>query len=159
MAARHAGLHRDPRPRPLREPDDTSASATSLLTAPRIFINVGGRAAVPDLPGVDRVAVPHQHRRCSRSTALPEHLVVVGGSYIGLEFAQMYRRFGAEVTVVEMGPRLVAARGRGRRRRRSATSSKPKASPSAPAPSASASRRTRAGVAVGVDCTDGEPEP
>lgn len=75
------------------------------LTAPRIFVNVGARAAVPDLPGIDRVAV------LTNATILdleqvPEHLVVVGGSYIGLEYAQMYRRFGAEVTLVEKGPRL-----------------------------------------------------
>jgi len=78
-----------------------------VLSAPRIFINVGGRAAVPDIPGIhtvpfltnsDMVELDH----------VPKHLVVIGGSYIGLEFAQMYRRFGAEVTVVEMGDRLVS---------------------------------------------------
>jgi pyruvate/2-oxoglutarate dehydrogenase complex dihydrolipoamide dehydrogenase (E3) component len=77
------------------------------LTAPRIFINVGGRAAVPKMPGVDRVL----HLNNSSLLALdrlPAHLVVVGGSYVGLEFAQMYRRFGAQVTVVEMKPRLIA---------------------------------------------------
>ena len=76
------------------------------LSAPRIFINVGGRAIVPDLPGV------HEVPFLTNSTMLaldrvPEHLVVVGGSYVGLEFAQMYRRFGASVTVVEMGARLI----------------------------------------------------
>jgi pyruvate/2-oxoglutarate dehydrogenase complex dihydrolipoamide dehydrogenase (E3) component len=77
-----------------------------LLTAERIFLNVGGRARVPDLPGVD--AVPYlTNTGMLGLDAVPRHLVVVGGSYIGLEFAQMYRRFGAEVTVVEMGPRLV----------------------------------------------------
>ena len=74
-----------------------------MLAAPRIFINVGGRAVVPDMPGIDDVPYLDQHARCSRSTGCREHLVVVGGSYIGLEFAQMYRRFGAEVTVVEKG--------------------------------------------------------
>ncbi len=76
------------------------------LTATQIFINVGGRAAVPDFPGVRDVPVLNNTSILELET-LPRHLVVVGGSYIGLEFAQMYRRFGAEVTVVEKGPRLV----------------------------------------------------
>lgn len=78
-----------------------------LLTAPRIFINVGGRAIVPDLPGVGEVPFLTNTSMLALDH-LPEHLVVVGGSYIGLEFAQMYRRFGAQVTVIEKGPRLVA---------------------------------------------------
>src|SRR5918993_4461668 len=77
------------------------------LSAPLIYINVGGRAAVPDMPGIGEVSY------LTNSSILgldrvPEHLVVVGGSYIGLEFAQMYRRFGAEVTIAEKGPRLIA---------------------------------------------------
>ena len=77
------------------------------LIADRIFINAGGRAIVPDMPGIDEipfltnVSIMHLEE-------LPRHLVVVGGSYVGLEFAQMFRRFGSEVTVVEKGPRLVA---------------------------------------------------
>lgn len=77
-----------------------------LLTAPRIFINVGGRASVPDIPGVNEVPFLN-NRSMLELDHLPEHLVIVGGSYIGLEFAQMYRRFGAEVTVVEKGPHLI----------------------------------------------------
>jgi pyruvate/2-oxoglutarate dehydrogenase complex dihydrolipoamide dehydrogenase (E3) component len=77
------------------------------LAAERIFINVGGRALVPEFPGIDRVA--HLTNTTILDLAvLPRHLVVVGGSYIGLEFAQIYRRFGSAVTVVEKGPRLVA---------------------------------------------------
>ncbi|MBS7458125.1 FAD-containing oxidoreductase [Coralloluteibacterium stylophorae] len=76
------------------------------LTAPRIFIDVGGRAAVPALPGIDQVPTLTNSGILALDT-LPRHLVVVGGSYIGLEFAQMYRRFGAEVTVIEKGPRLI----------------------------------------------------
>ena len=77
-----------------------------LLEADKVFINVGGRASVPPLRGIDQV------RYLNNSTMmdvdfLPEHLVVIGGSYVGLEFAQMYRRFGSEVTVVERGPRLI----------------------------------------------------
>jgi pyruvate/2-oxoglutarate dehydrogenase complex dihydrolipoamide dehydrogenase (E3) component len=78
-----------------------------LLTAPRIFINVGGRALVPELPGVDKVSYL-TNTTMLQLDQVPEHLVVVGGSYVGLEFAQMYRRFGAQVTVVEKGPRLIA---------------------------------------------------
>ncbi len=78
-----------------------------VLTAPRIFLNVGGRAAVPDMPGVDTVPFLTNSDMVELDH-LPKHLVVIGGSYIGLEFAQMYRRFGAEVTVVEMNDRLVS---------------------------------------------------
>ena len=77
------------------------------LTAPRIFLNVGGRATVPDMPGVGDV--PHlDNTNMVVLDRVPDHLVVVGGSYVGLEFAQMYRRFGAAVTVVERGERLIA---------------------------------------------------
>src|SRR3954467_14061979 len=79
----------------------------SLLKAPRIFINVGGRASVPDMPGVGTVDYLTNTSILKLDT-VPRHLVVVGGSYIGLEFAQMYRRFGAKVTVVEKGARLIA---------------------------------------------------
>src|ERR1044072_8268276 len=78
-----------------------------LLSAPRIFINVGGRASVPDMPGVHDVPLLN-NRSMLELDHLPEHLIVVGGSYVGLEFAQMYRRFGAEVTVVEKAPHLIS---------------------------------------------------
>jgi pyruvate/2-oxoglutarate dehydrogenase complex dihydrolipoamide dehydrogenase (E3) component len=78
-----------------------------VLSAPRIFINVGGRASVPNMPGVGEV--PHlDNSSILALDRLPEHLVVVGGSYVGLEFAQVFRRFGAAVTVVEMQPHLIA---------------------------------------------------
>jgi len=77
-----------------------------LLEAKQIFINVGGRALVPDMPGL--AEVPYfTNSTIMHVDFLPEHLVIVGGSYVGLEFAQMYRRFGSRVTVVEMGPRLI----------------------------------------------------
>jgi len=125
------------------------------LTAPQIFINVGGRAAVPDFPGVHDVAWLNNTSIVALDV-LPRHLVVVGGSYIGLEFAQMYRRFGAQVTVVEKGPRLIGREdeevseavreileGEGIAVRTSAEciSFKPHAE----------------GVEVGVDCKSGEP--
>jgi pyruvate/2-oxoglutarate dehydrogenase complex dihydrolipoamide dehydrogenase (E3) component len=77
------------------------------IAGERIFINVGGRAFIPDIPGIDRVATM-TNTSILELDALPRHLIVVGGSYVGLEFAQMYRRFGAAVTVVEKSPRLVA---------------------------------------------------
>jgi pyruvate/2-oxoglutarate dehydrogenase complex dihydrolipoamide dehydrogenase (E3) component len=77
-----------------------------ILTAERIFINVGARASVPKLPGLDQVAYL-TNASIMAADFLPRHLVIVGGSYVGLEFAQMYRRFGSEVTVVEMAPRIV----------------------------------------------------
>jgi pyruvate/2-oxoglutarate dehydrogenase complex dihydrolipoamide dehydrogenase (E3) component len=79
---------------------------SEVLTAPRIFINVGGRALLPDMPGIGSVPVLNNTSILELDT-LPEHLIVIGGSYIGLEFAQMYRRFGSRVTVVEKGAHLL----------------------------------------------------
>ena len=78
-----------------------------VLTAERFFIDVGGRAATPPLSGLDRVDYL-TNSTILELDVLPQHLMVVGGSYIGLEFAQMFRRFGSDVTVIEMGPRLIA---------------------------------------------------
>jgi pyruvate/2-oxoglutarate dehydrogenase complex dihydrolipoamide dehydrogenase (E3) component len=77
-----------------------------VLEADKIFINVGGRASVPSLPGIHDVAF-FTNSSMMDVDFLPEHLVIIGGSYIGLEFGQMYRRFGSEVTIIEMGPRLI----------------------------------------------------
>lgn len=77
-----------------------------VLEAGNIYINVGGRAALPQMPGIHDVPFL-TNSSMMEVDFLPEHLVVVGGSYVGLEFAQMYRRFGSEVTVIEMGPRLI----------------------------------------------------
>ncbi|MDT3380828.1 FAD-containing oxidoreductase [Labrys neptuniae] len=77
------------------------------LSAPKIFLNVGGRALVPDMPGLADIDYL-TNTSIVELDALPEHLVVIGGSYIALEFAQMYRRFGSEVTVIERGPRLTS---------------------------------------------------
>jgi len=128
----------------------------AVLTAERIFINVGARASVPKLPGLDQVAYLTNSSMMAVDF-LPRHLVIVGGSYVGLEFAQMYRRFGSEVTVVEMAPRLVH-----------------REDPDVSAEisqileheginlrvNAECIRLTRSGndVLVGVDCQDGPPE-
>ena len=76
------------------------------LSADRIFLNVGARATIPPIPGLDQV--PYLTNSSMMDIDfLPAHLVILGGSYIGLEFAQAYRRFGSEVTVIELGPRLI----------------------------------------------------
>jgi pyruvate/2-oxoglutarate dehydrogenase complex dihydrolipoamide dehydrogenase (E3) component len=78
----------------------------TVLRAERIFVNVGGRASVPPVPGVDRVPYLTNSSMMNLDAA-PEHLVIVGGSYVGLEFGQMFRRFGSAVTIIEMASRLV----------------------------------------------------
>jgi len=135
---------------------DTVAVGEERLTAPRIFINVGGRALVPPLPGIDRVPYLTNSSMLARDR-VPQHLIIIGGSYVGLEFAQMYRRFGARVTVVEMAARLVGREdedisqaireileGEGIAVRTAAECIRL-------APHAE-------GVAVGVHCTEGDPE-
>ena len=77
-----------------------------VLQADKLFINVGGRSSVPVMPGIQDVPFLTNSSMMDVDF-LPEHLVIVGGSYIGLEFGQMYRRFGSHVTIVEMGPRLI----------------------------------------------------
>jgi len=77
------------------------------LTAEHIFLNVGGQAVIPSIPGLDRV--PYlTNSSMMEVDFLPGHLLILGGSYVGLEFAQMFRRFGSEVSVIEAAPRLIA---------------------------------------------------
>ena len=126
------------------------------ITAPRIFLDVGGRPSRPAMPGSDRVALL-TNEEMLRLDTLPAHLVVVGGSYIGLEFAQMFRRFGSQVTIVEKSPRLIARED-------------PEISDAVRAMLEAEGIAVRtdatciafspadAGVAVRVDCTDGAPE-
>jgi pyruvate/2-oxoglutarate dehydrogenase complex dihydrolipoamide dehydrogenase (E3) component len=86
-------------------PTEVSVARTQL-TAKRIFINVGGRAQTPAMPGLDQVDY-FTNSSMMGIDFLPRHLVIVGGSYVGLEFGQMYRRFGSELTIIEMAPRLI----------------------------------------------------
>ena len=126
------------------------------LEAEQIFINVGARALVPDMPGIRDVPVL-TNTSILDLDVVPEHLIVIVGSYIGLEFAQMYRRFGSRVTVIEQGDRLIAredddvsatlqqvleAEGIAFRLNASCIGLRP----------------TPAGAAVGVNCTQGPPE-
>lgn len=127
-----------------------------LLTADRVFLNVGGRAIVPDMPGLDQVNFLTNSSMMAVDF-LPPHLVIVGGSYIGLEFGQMFRRFGSEVTIVEMAPRLI-------HREDEDVSAAIKDILEAEGVhirlNAKCIRvsKSGAGVSVGVDCTSGSPE-
>ncbi len=77
-----------------------------VLAAGSIFINVGGRAEVPPIPGLEKV--PYlTNSSMMEVDFLPEHLVILGGSYVGLEFGQMYRRFGSDVTIIQRDPQLI----------------------------------------------------
>jgi pyruvate/2-oxoglutarate dehydrogenase complex dihydrolipoamide dehydrogenase (E3) component len=127
-----------------------------LLRADRIFINVGGRAVVPDMPGVGKAPF-FTNSSLLETDVLPEHLVVVGGSYIGLEFAQIYARFGARVTVIEKGPRLI---GREDAEVSDAVRSILEAEGIAVRTGAECIHFAHHpnGVAVGLDCSEGEPK-
>jgi pyruvate/2-oxoglutarate dehydrogenase complex dihydrolipoamide dehydrogenase (E3) component len=126
------------------------------LTASRIFINVGGRAIVPNMSGIDQISYLNNSSMMD-ADFLPRHLVIVGGSYIGLEFGQMFRRFGSAVTIVEMAPRLIKrededisdavraiVENEGVQVRLNAK--------------CIAFRKEGDDIAVGVDCEDGDPE-
>ncbi|CAK7257846.1 MULTISPECIES: FAD-containing oxidoreductase [unclassified Shinella] len=127
-----------------------------LLSARQIFLNVGGRAVVPDFSGIGDV--PHlDNVSMMELTEVPKHLIIVGGSYIGLEFAQMFRRFGSEVTVVEKGPRLIAREDEDVS---AAVRDILEREGIAIRTGAECIRffKTGDGVGVGVDCTAGAPE-
>jgi pyruvate/2-oxoglutarate dehydrogenase complex dihydrolipoamide dehydrogenase (E3) component len=126
------------------------------IAASKIFINVGGRAIFPDMPGIDQISTLNNSSMMDVDF-LPRHLVIVGGSYIGLEFGQMFRRFGSEVTIVEMSSRLIKrededvsqavreiVENEGVRLRLNAM--------------CIAFRKSGDDIAVGVDCNDGDKE-
>jgi pyruvate/2-oxoglutarate dehydrogenase complex dihydrolipoamide dehydrogenase (E3) component len=83
-----------------------NAGGTRLLRGERVFINVGTRARMPDVPGL-AAAAPMTHVEALNLERLPEHLVILGGGYVGLEFAQAMRRFGSRVTIIQRGPQLL----------------------------------------------------
>ena len=82
------------------------ADGTRLLRGDRVFINVGTRATIPAVPGL-AMAGPMTHVEALNLERLPEHLVILGGGYVGLEFAQAMQRFGSRVTIIQRGPRLL----------------------------------------------------
>src|SRR4029434_10340866 len=79
---------------------------TRRLTGDRVFLNLGTHATIPEIPGLDATTRPLTHIEALELDRLPEHLIVLGGGYVGLEFAQAYRRFGSQVTIVDHGPQL-----------------------------------------------------
>lgn len=126
------------------------------LTADKIFLNIGGRARIPKMPGVDQISYL-TNSSMMHVDFVPKHLVIIGGSYIGLEFGQMFRRFGSEVTIIEMGPRLIGREdpdvsaevkkileNEGIHIRLNAT--------------CISFHKDGANIAAGVDCTQGTPE-
>ncbi|WP_395674451.1 FAD-containing oxidoreductase [Inquilinus sp.] len=125
------------------------------LTAERIFLNVGGRATVPQMPGINEVPFLTNSTMMDLDT-LPEHLVIVGGSYIGLEFGQMFRRFGSRVTIIEQGPRLIGREDEDVSTAVAGFLEKEGIAIRTNANCLSVARRGD-GVAVTVDCTAGAP--
>jgi pyruvate/2-oxoglutarate dehydrogenase complex dihydrolipoamide dehydrogenase (E3) component len=85
----------------------TNDGGTRVLAADKVFLNVGTHAAIPNVPGLE-AAQPLTHVEALELDYLPQHLIVIGGGYAGLEFAQAYRRFGSDITVIESGPQLMA---------------------------------------------------
>lgn len=83
-----------------------NAGGTRLMRGERVFINVGTRASLPDVPGLAS-AEPMTHVEALNLEHVPHHLVILGGGYVGLEFAQAMRRFGSRVTIIQRGPRLL----------------------------------------------------
>jgi pyruvate/2-oxoglutarate dehydrogenase complex dihydrolipoamide dehydrogenase (E3) component len=126
------------------------------LEAEKIFINVGARAFVPDIAGINEVDYL-TNSSIMDVDFLPQHLIIIGGSYIGLEFAQMYRRFGSRVTVVELGGRLIARDDEDVSAAVKEILENEGVGIHLNAQCLSVSRHDR-GVAVGVECDSGEPE-
>ncbi len=126
------------------------------ISAPRIFLNVGGRASVPDMPGVDEINYL-TNTSILQLSEVPRHLIVIGASYIGLEFAQAYRRFGAQVTVIEKGPRVTAREDEDVSAAIQEILEKEDIAFRLNAECIRFARHPD-GVAAGVECTDGPPE-
>ncbi len=143
----------------------------AVLSAERIFLNVGGRATIPPLPGLSEVDYLTNSSMMDLDFA-PRHLVIVGGSYIGLEFGQMYARFGSRVTIVEKAPRLIPREDEdvsaaireiverdGVEVRLDATCIRVAAHDGTTGGGAAGNDGANAGgIAVGVDCSGGAPE-
>ncbi|HEV3205445.1 MAG TPA: FAD-containing oxidoreductase [Terriglobales bacterium] len=127
-----------------------------VLQADKMFINVGGRASVPEMPGIHDVPFL-TNSSMMEIDFLPEHFVIVGGSYVGLEFGQMYRRFGSEVTIVEKGPRLIGREDEDVSQALREILETEGIRIHLNAKCISLAKRDRR-IAVGVDCDEGPPE-
>jgi len=129
---------------------------SDLLSADKIFLNVGGRAAIPPIAGVDHVSAL-DNASMMQVDFLPRHLAIVGGSYVGLEFGQMFRRFGSEVTIIEMGPRLIGREDEDVSAAIKEILEKEGVHLRLNAECVRVAKRPE-GVSVGVSCTEGPPE-
>jgi pyruvate/2-oxoglutarate dehydrogenase complex dihydrolipoamide dehydrogenase (E3) component len=127
-----------------------------VLSADKIFINVGGRATTSGIAGLDQVPFL-TNSSMMEVDFLPRHLLVVGGSYIGLEFGQMFRRFGSEVTIVEMGPRLIGREDEDVSQAVTDFLGREGVTVRTGAKCLHASRRGEE-IALGLDCSEGAPE-
>ena len=137
------------------ESPDTVIVNGQTLEADKIFINVGGRAFVPPMP--DGEGLPYlTNSGMMEIDFLPEHLVIIGGSYVGLEFGQMYRRFGSEVTIIEKGPRLIGREDEDVSDTVREIMEKERINLRLNAECINAKKHDR-GVEVEVDCTHGDP--
>jgi pyruvate/2-oxoglutarate dehydrogenase complex dihydrolipoamide dehydrogenase (E3) component len=129
---------------------------SETISAEKIFINVGGRAVTSGISGLDQV--PYlTNSSMMEVDYLPQHLLVVGGSYIGLEFGQMYRRFGSEVTIVEMGPRLIGREDEDVSEAVAAFLGREGINVRTGAKCLHVARRGSE-IVLGLDCTEGSPE-
>jgi pyruvate/2-oxoglutarate dehydrogenase complex dihydrolipoamide dehydrogenase (E3) component len=145
----HAGHAR------LRSPREVEVG-NEVLQAEKIFLNVGGRATTSGISGLDQVPFLTNSSMMDLDV-VPRHLLVVGGSYIGLEFGQMYRRFGSEVTIVEMGPRLVGREDEDTSAAVAAFLGREGISVRTGAKCLHAARRGD-DIVLGLDCKEGAPE-
>lgn len=139
----------------LRSPREVEVD-NKVLQSDKIFLNVGGRATTSGISGLDQVPFLTNSSMMDVDF-VPRHLLVVGGSYIGLEFGQMYRRFGSEVTIVEMGPRLI---GREDEDTAAAVAGFLKREGISVRTGAKCLRVSKRGdeIVLGLDCTEGAPE-
>ena len=132
------------------------AVGRDMLSADKIFINVGGRPSVQPMPGLDEVEYLTSGSMMNVDF-LPKHLVIVGGGYVGLEFAQMYRRFGSDVTVIEMQSRLIAREDEDVSEAVAGILKQEGVELRLNATCLSTAREDR-GISVGVDCKEGSPK-
>lgn len=84
-----------------------NSGGTRVLTGKEVVVNLGSRATIPDVPGLKESGA-HTHIEILEVKTLPSHLIILGGGYVGIEMAQIFRRFGSKVTILEPGPQLMS---------------------------------------------------
>ncbi|HWU26561.1 MAG TPA: FAD-containing oxidoreductase [Rhizomicrobium sp.] len=128
-----------------------------LLAAPQIFINVGGRAAIPSMPGVENTPYLTNSTLLDLDV-LPRHLIIIGGGYVGLEFGQIFRRFGSDVTIIERASRLIAHEDEDVSAEIEAILRRESIGVRLNAACIALTRRENEDVGVRLNCTEGPPE-